>query len=182
MSSQPQTRQAEAVPVWLPDLELGVKYRRGKGKEGVLGKASVEATATTELFQRAVFGRFLSVLPGGHRSMSPNHRVVQLVGFMGQGRARGWLYGSAVDPWVAFWWVFFLGVVPVAHPDFAMSEPGRKLLLQRALCGGWIQLKRGQESRFCPGKSMLVPLVEEKICREEWKAMVRLAEGLGRGL
>lgn len=72
----------------------------------------------------------------------------------------------------------FLGVVPVAHPDFAISEPGRKLLLERALCGGWIQLKRGQESRFWPGKSMLV-LLTEKICREEWEAK---AEGLGGGL
>lgn len=74
-----------------------------------------------------------------------------------------------------------MGVVPVAHPDFAVSEPGRKLLLEWALRDGWIQLKRGQESRFWPGKSMLVPLME-KIRREEWETMVRLAEGLRGGL
>ena len=95
MSSQPQTREAEAVPVWLPDLELGVKYRRGKGKEGVLGKASVEATETAELFQRVVFGRFLSLLPGGHQSMSPNHCVVQLAWL----RRLGETWGMAV-PWI----------------------------------------------------------------------------------
>lgn len=77
---------------------------------------------------------------------------------------------------------FFWGVVPVPHPDFAISEPGRKLLLGRALRGGCIQPKRGQESRFCLGKSMPVPLMEEKICRDEWKAMAGLAEGLGGGL
>lgn len=181
MSSQPQTRQAEAVPVWLPDLELGVKYRRGKGKEGVLGKVSVEATETAELFQRVVFGRFLSLLPGVHRSMSPNHCVVQLIWLQGSGEtwrmAVRWYHGS-----LGCFSVVFLGVVPVAHPDFAISEPGRKLLLEWALCGGWIQLKRGQESRFWPGKSMLVLLTEEKICREEWEAKVRSAEGLGGGL
>lgn len=75
-----------------------------------------------------------------------------------------------------------MGVVLVAHPDFAISEPGRKLLLERALCGGWIQLKRGQESRSWHGESMLVLLVKEKICREEWEDKVRLAEGLGGGL
>ena len=85
MSSQPQTRQAEAVPVWLPDLELGVKYRRGKGKEGVLGKASVEATETAELFQCVVFGRLLSLLPGGHWSTSPNRCAVQLTWLRGSG-------------------------------------------------------------------------------------------------
>lgn len=41
-----------------------------------------------------------------------------------------------------------MGVVPLAHPDFPISEPGRKVLLNE----GWIQLKRGQESRFWPGK------------------------------
>ena len=101
MSSQPQTRQAEAVPVWLPDLELSVKYLRGKGKEGVLGKASVKATETAKLFQHAVFGRFLSLLTGGHRSTSPNHGVVQLTWLRGSG------HGCVVDPWVAFWWGFF---------------------------------------------------------------------------
>lgn len=29
---------------------------------------------------------------------------------------------------------------------------------------------------------MPVPLMEEKICRDEWKAMAGLAEGLGGGL
>lgn len=129
MSSQSQTRQAEAVPVWLPDPELGAKYRRRKGKEGVLGKASVEATETAELFQRAVFGRFLSLLPGGHRSTSPNHRVVQLAWLRGSGETRGmagrWYRGSLGCFLVGFFW----GVVPVPHPDFAISEPGRKLLL-----------------------------------------------------
>lgn len=69
--------------------------------------------------------------------------------------------------------------MPLAHPDFAISEPGRRLPLERVLCGGWIQLKHGQESRFWPGKLMLVLLTEEKICGEEWEVKVRSAEGLG---
>lgn len=60
-----------------------------------------------------------------------------------------------------------MGVVPIAHPDFAISEPGRKLQLKRAPYGGWIQLKHGQEGRFWPGKLVLMLLMEETICREE---------------
>lgn len=77
-----------------------------------------------------------------------------------------------MDPWVAFWW-FFGGVVPVAHPGFAISKPGRKLLLGLALCGGWIQLKPSQESRFWPGELKRVLLMEEQIGREECEAEVR---------
>lgn len=75
-----------------------MKYRRGKGKEGVLGKASVEATETAELFQHVVFGRFLSLLPGGHRSTSPNHRVVQLTWLRGLGETQG--DGCTMVPWI----------------------------------------------------------------------------------
>lgn len=56
--------------------------------------------------------------------------------------------------------------MPVAHPDFPISEPGRKLKR------GWIQLKQGQESRSWPGKLVL----REK--RKQGRVGGR-AEGLG---
>lgn len=81
-----------------------MKYRRGKGKEGVSGKESVEATESTERLQRVVFGRLLSVLRGGgHGSASPNHGGAAWVGV-------GSECGCVVVPWVClslcgFCWV-----------------------------------------------------------------------------
>lgn len=103
-----------------------MKYRRGKGKEGVSGKESVEATESTELLQHVVFGRLLSMLHGGHGSASPNHSGATRVGL---GSERGCVGGTMGLP-VALW--LLLGVVPLAHPGCAISKPGRELL-QRPL-------------------------------------------------
>lgn len=67
-----------------------MKCRRGKGREeGVSWPSVSEATATAELFQPVVLGRFLSLLPGVRRSTSPNHRMVQLTWLRESGETWG---------------------------------------------------------------------------------------------
>lgn len=105
-----------------------------------------------------------------------------LLGCVGRGRRGGWLDGGTVDPWVAFWWVFFGVLCQSPTQTLPSLSLAGSCCLDRALRGGCIQPKRGQESRFCLGKSMPVLLMEEKICRDEWKATAGLAEGLGGGL
>lgn len=77
------------VPVWLPDLELSVKYHRGKGEEGF---SSMWCLAGFSAHSPVVIGPCLQTTAwSGSR------------GCMGQGRLGGWMPDGTMDPWVAFW-------------------------------------------------------------------------------
>lgn len=123
-----------------------MKYRRGKGKEGVSGKESVEATESTELLQRVVFGKLLSVLHGGHGSASPNHNGATWVGV-------GSECGCVVVPWVCLLLCGFCWVLCHSPPRLCHLQAWQGAA-PMALGGGGscIQLNCSQQSRSWSGK------------------------------